>query len=323
VIDRPIIILSSPRAGSTLLFETLSQHPELWSIGGESHALIEHIPELSTVARGCVSNRLTASDATPNIVNTLRSRFLASAVSTKGQRHSSGAIRLLEKTPKNALRVSFFNKVFPDAIFIHLIRDPRENISSIIEAWRSGRFITYPNLPGWNGHWSLLLPDNWQVMRLKPVQYTAAYQWQQANQAILQGLENVPQERQLTLTYDEIKNNLASMLQQICDVAGIEKQGFDKVLQNPLPLSKYTLTSPSPNKWRNNATLLEEVTPMVEPVLELLNKKLLLAGKGTLGFDCAASSEHLMPEAISNVSRNAPCPCGSGQKFKNCHGKLA
>ncbi|HZH95285.1 MAG TPA: SEC-C metal-binding domain-containing protein, partial [Flavisolibacter sp.] len=23
------------------------------------------------------------------------------------------------------------------------------------------------------------------------------------------------------------------------------------------------------------------------------------------------------------VSRNAPCPCGSGKKFKNCHGKDA
>ena len=23
------------------------------------------------------------------------------------------------------------------------------------------------------------------------------------------------------------------------------------------------------------------------------------------------------------VGRNDPCPCGSGQKFKNCHGKLA
>jgi preprotein translocase subunit SecA len=24
-----------------------------------------------------------------------------------------------------------------------------------------------------------------------------------------------------------------------------------------------------------------------------------------------------------NISRNAPCPCGSGQKYKHCHGKLA
>ena len=30
-----------------------------------------------------------------------------------------------------------------------------------------------------------------------------------------------------------------------------------------------------------------------------------------------------MPENtdLSNVKRNDPCPCGSGKKFKNCHGR--
>jgi preprotein translocase subunit SecA len=26
---------------------------------------------------------------------------------------------------------------------------------------------------------------------------------------------------------------------------------------------------------------------------------------------------------FANVSRNDPCPCGSGKKFKHCHGKLS
>jgi len=29
------------------------------------------------------------------------------------------------------------------------------------------------------------------------------------------------------------------------------------------------------------------------------------------------------PATWRNVSRNAPCPCGSGKKFKHCHGKMA
>ena len=29
------------------------------------------------------------------------------------------------------------------------------------------------------------------------------------------------------------------------------------------------------------------------------------------------------PYAGSGISRNAPCPCGSGQKYKHCHGALA
>src|SRR5690606_31140045 len=29
------------------------------------------------------------------------------------------------------------------------------------------------------------------------------------------------------------------------------------------------------------------------------------------------------PSNWQNVNRNAPCPCGSGKKFKHCHGKLS
>jgi len=30
-----------------------------------------------------------------------------------------------------------------------------------------------------------------------------------------------------------------------------------------------------------------------------------------------------LPEAWRATPRNAPCPCGSGKKFKYCHGRLA
>ncbi|MBA4095788.1 MAG: preprotein translocase subunit SecA [Rhodospirillum sp.] len=40
------------------------------------------------------------------------------------------------------------------------------------------------------------------------------------------------------------------------------------------------------------------------------------------GGDGAASGGDALPEAWKNVSRNAVCPCGSGKKFKHCHGKL-
>jgi preprotein translocase subunit SecA len=29
------------------------------------------------------------------------------------------------------------------------------------------------------------------------------------------------------------------------------------------------------------------------------------------------------PPPNRKVSRNEPCPCGSGRKYKHCHGKLA
>jgi len=29
------------------------------------------------------------------------------------------------------------------------------------------------------------------------------------------------------------------------------------------------------------------------------------------------------PRSWGKVPRNAPCPCGSGKKYKQCHGRLA
>jgi preprotein translocase subunit SecA len=29
------------------------------------------------------------------------------------------------------------------------------------------------------------------------------------------------------------------------------------------------------------------------------------------------------PNTWGKVGRNAPCPCGSGKKFKHCHGRVS
>jgi hypothetical protein len=86
VFDRPIFIVSSPRSGSTLLFETLSAAPDLYTIGGESHGLMESIPQINPASRGWDSNRLTAADATADMATPLRERFLAALRDRTGAR---------------------------------------------------------------------------------------------------------------------------------------------------------------------------------------------------------------------------------------------
>jgi preprotein translocase subunit SecA len=41
--------------------------------------------------------------------------------------------------------------------------------------------------------------------------------------------------------------------------------------------------------------------------------------------DAATSVATAMADAgeVPRVGRNDPCPCGSGKKYKSCHGKLA
>ncbi|MGB3290306.1 MAG: preprotein translocase subunit SecA [Burkholderiaceae bacterium] len=41
------------------------------------------------------------------------------------------------------------------------------------------------------------------------------------------------------------------------------------------------------------------------------------------GLDQPAGQQGGLPAGMPKVGRNDPCPCGSGKKFKHCHGKLA
>ena len=115
--DRPVIILAAPRSGSTLLFETLSDSRDFWTIGGESHGVFESISRFNPARGMCDSNALYASDASPEIVTQIRQWFYQNLRDSRGNpgRGKTHHPRLLEKTPKNALRVSLLNEIFPDA----------------------------------------------------------------------------------------------------------------------------------------------------------------------------------------------------------------
>ncbi|MDP9158118.1 MAG: SEC-C metal-binding domain-containing protein, partial [Pseudomonadota bacterium] len=39
--------------------------------------------------------------------------------------------------------------------------------------------------------------------------------------------------------------------------------------------------------------------------------------------DDTTVATHVSTDDVPKVGRNDPCPCGSGKKYKNCHGKLA
>ena len=263
---RPIIIVSSPRSGSSLLFETLARAPHLHTVGGESHQIIESLPALHPAERGWSSNRLTADDATTeafvhihrNLLNNLRDRQRQRAP-TDGR-----PVRVLEKTPKNALRIPFLADLFPDATFIYLYRDPRETISSMLDAWRSGRFVTYPDLPGWDGPpWSLLLTPGWRELIGRPLAEVVVDQWATTTDQMLDDLEALGPERWCVASYDRLVADPATEIGQLCRHLGLD---WDIELSDRLPDSKHTLDSPHPDKWRRNADELESAWGPVEAV---------------------------------------------------------
>jgi hypothetical protein len=221
------------------------------------------------------------------------------------------------------------NKVFPDALFIYLFRSPRENISSMMDAWNSGRFVTYRNLPGRGKPWSLLLPPGWQKHHESPLATIAAYQWRAANTAILQELSKIPSHRWTAVSYGQQIHETRQTVQRLCEFCGVSAAGILKSLtHNTAKLSRYTLTAPAPDKWHRNAATLSVVLPDLADTVDYIRQ--MAPGLPTAEFDLSIdpallnvaseldSSEER--EAIDPVRRNARCHCGSGKRFKHCHG---
>lgn len=257
-ITDPIFIVSPPRSGSSLLFETLARAPGLFTIGGESHGLIENIAALTPAAHDWASNHLDAADATEGVVAHLKDAFVSRLRDRDGARPPGGPTRFLEKTPKNALRVPFLAAAFPDARFVYLYRDPRETTSSMLDAWRSGRFVTYPDLPGWSGSpWSLLLTPGWRDLDGQPLAAVVAAQWATTTEMLLDDLEALGPDRWCVASYDRLVADPRAEIGQLCAFLGLD---WDDDLTEPLPDSRHTLDSPHPDKWQRNA---EELAPHV------------------------------------------------------------
>jgi hypothetical protein len=266
IYDRPVFIISPPRSGSTLLFETLMKAPDLFTIGRESHAVIEGARGLSAGDRGYESNRLDATAATPELVEELRRRFLAELRDRDGSAPERQPLRMLEKTPKNALRIPFLAKIFPEAQFIYLHRDPRQTLSSMIEAWQSGRFRTYPNLPGWEGlPWSLLLVPGWRDLIGLPLHEIVAAQWNTTMRILLDDLDALPAERCHIARYDALLENPAAEVGRLCAALGFD---WDRSLDGALPLARYTVTAPATDKWHRHSDLIKQVLPGLQDTLD-------------------------------------------------------
>ena len=274
--DRPIIILSAPRAGSTLLFETLANSSELITIGDESHGIFEANPRFNPLTGQCDSNVLLAEDASPEIVDEIRRRFFTKLCQQyPGFPKAQETKRLLEKTPKNALRVDFLNKVFPDARYIYLYRDPQENISSIMDGWESGRFVTYGRLPGREGkpRWSYLLPKGWQQLNQASIAELATFQWQSANEAIVDSLSMIDKSRWLGISYKQLIDDTQgtiSCLSEFCQLSK-PKEVAEKI-GGQLKISRYTLTRPEKNKWLKNADKIRPLLFSLNPTVTKIKK---------------------------------------------------
>jgi hypothetical protein len=266
--DRPIFIVSAPRSGSTMLFEMLAANEAFSTLGGEGHGHVESIQSLSPRSRDYHSNRLTAADATAEIGARLLANYRANIAAMNVK-----AIRFLEKTPKNALRIPFFKAIFPGAKFIFLHREAKANISAIMEAWRSGHFVTYPGLPEWTGlPWSLLLIPGWRELIGADLAEIAMRQWRDTNDVIMADLAQLPKQDWLRVRYEDVVSSPMATLKRLCEFTDVPfGERIRMVANKPLRPSRYTLTAPNPEKWRKNESAMMPVLAAAQATIGKLN----------------------------------------------------
>lgn len=281
----PVFIISAPRSGSTLLFHLLSQSPDIWTIGSESHRIYMQFPNLPSPKNASGSGRLFARHADDATAERMRLIYLALLQDHAGAPLSEALEKgrvskfvFLEKTPRNALNIEFLLRVFPKARFIFLHRDPRENISSLMEGWKvgaeTGQFVTSRTLPDWPlGIWCFLLPPGWEALKGKEVSQIAAFQWRACNDIIMDDLEKLPRERWTDISYRALVDDPSAELSRLCAFCGADPGEFlsGRTAEN-LPLSRSTISAPSKDKWRRHENEIMAVLPSVDETVERIAK---------------------------------------------------
>jgi hypothetical protein len=122
-----VFIIGSPRSGTTVLGEMLDVHPLLcqWY---EPYFVWDRF------FRSAPHDERTPADATDPVKAYIYNRF-------RRYRRRKKCLVLVDKSPRNSLKIPFIQKIFPQARFVHLLRDGRDATLSIHREWQRRRAI--------------------------------------------------------------------------------------------------------------------------------------------------------------------------------------
>jgi hypothetical protein len=294
-IHDPVLIFGAPRSGTSMLFQALSTHPELWSLYRESQQVIE--TRMMSALREHDCEVLTAADLSPEDARALTQSFSERTANAEGaealaarlpliararlsrlltagaSRRRPPDIRIVEKNPQHSFRLPFLDKLFPDARFIHITRAPGPNIASIYRGWREPRFRTarlpadFP-IAGYSGSdWCFGRPPGWRAMRGRELMEICAFQWRSYNLACLQEMPALG-DRAWRVRYEDLIEQPLRVLEEIAEWAELD----------PAPLTRFaaglpvvnTWSRPRADKWLSLADQIDQVMPGVRDVADML-----------------------------------------------------
>ena len=258
-LDRPIFVIGAARSGTTFLGEALARHPNV-SYWVEPKYIWRYR------AASSESDVRTADEATPAVARYIRNRFEARTL-------RDGRSRFVEKTPSNCLRIPFIERVFPEGLYLNLLRDGRDAALSAVKKWtqppsrsalrrRATSFeIPLRDAPSYafdflrdvvgrqfrpaKGFiWGPHIPGLRALRGEHSVLETCAIQWRECVLAVRAGLAEIPAERQITVRYEELVRSPADQLARILQFLDLR---FDQALADH---AIATASTDSVGRWR-------------------------------------------------------------------------
>jgi uncharacterized protein (TIGR03032 family) len=223
VIERPVFIVAPPRSGGEALLQGLRHAPGVYTTIAPGP--LDPVFELKPENRDWDSNRLTAADIEPRPINEIRELLKRTLVDRQGNRPGldPSGIRWVDASPRNALRVQFLKRIAPDAQFVFVHREPRESIPMMLDAWRSGRWVTYAELPDWSGPaWSGPLVPGWRELAGRDLPEIVTEQWTRIVSPLLDDLESLPPGSWCVADHAALLNDPKSEVERICQFVGLE-----------------------------------------------------------------------------------------------------
>jgi len=207
-----------------------------------------------------LGHRLTESDVTPEMFDNVK-KILAE-IDKK---------RIVIKNPRNSLRIPFIKKLFPDAKFLHIVRDGRDATCSLIIKKDSD-------------YWFHVKPPEWQKIQKKypkgPLKY--AWQWNETINFIRQDMALLNPEDFVEIKYEDLVASSKKVMKEVFEKFGIPfekpqedlcEKVTDKVIRENLPTvsSKWTKDHPKRIK-RYQEDLSKDEIMRVEEILGKNNK---------------------------------------------------
>lgn len=269
-VKRPVFIVCCPNSGSSILQTALVAHPDLCgtplmelpdAYGQRQH--IEHqeldVPEefkqhlglTKTSRRWAIPGHgdayyVNEDDWTASIDRQVKAVL--------GQ-HVQPGKRLILKNPSDALRVRLLQRIFPDALFIWIVRNGYATVKSIRE--RALYDSARPRLAG---------------IKISPEE--AAQQWFYANVAIMLSWSHL--NHGLVVRYEDLVGQTRETLYRVLDFLELEKTGF------PIPRFKRTLNQQRIRQM--NSEEIELVSQIGWPMLREFNYEILTPYKDGKGL---------------------------------------